>query len=295
MSPVLIWSGEWRAYWRPESKGYTENRSEAGRYPREEAEAILRSVGPEKKLKIQPIPEKPLLFKGEMVRAILSNRKTMTRRLVTDILGIGRVTEFQRSNTPGYDWTFRDKRMLWNDLRHADMLKRCPYGQVGDLLWGRESFNWSEDDDLVFGENYKHCPERDIYRAKNVVWAADGMRCHPEGGKCLWLPSIHMPRFASRILLEIANVRLEPLQEITEDEAVAEGAWFRFCGKNLPGWSMLDPHPTEHARCLGSARFAFANYINELHGGPKWNLKPSNLWDENPWVWAITFKRVEAN
>lgn len=296
MNTVLIWSGEHKAYWRPNGQGYTEKRPEAGRYALAEAEAIVKSCSG-KKLKIQAIPEKPLLFKPEMVRAILAGRKTMTRRLVASVLGIGPVTEFGPSNTRGYDWTFLDSRLLWNDLRHNDLLERCPYGQVGDHLWGRESFDFYPDGNPGEQDNCQ------------ILYWADGsfeQRTAPADynpylyGHEKVRPSIHLPRWASRILLEITDVRLEQIQAITEEDAMAEGAHWVDCGLNRwnqanNGWSMLDPHPRDAGQCLGSARFAFANYINELHGGPNWDLKPDNLWDENPWVWAISYKRLEAH
>jgi len=82
--------------------------------------------------------DRPILMSGPMVRALLDGRKTQTRRVITRLLRFGKITEFGPSDTRGYDWHFRDKRMLWNDLRHQELLPYCPYGQPGDRLWPSE-------------------------------------------------------------------------------------------------------------------------------------------------------------
>ena len=76
--------------------------------------------------------ERPISFNGGMVRAILEGRKSVTRRPIKQIVGIGDVTQFGPSDTPGYDWIMRDRRILWNDLTQSELLTRCPYGVPGD-------------------------------------------------------------------------------------------------------------------------------------------------------------------
>lgn len=201
--------------------------------------------------------ERPILFSGPMVRAILDDRKTQTRRIINKLRGIGSITEFQASNTKGYDWTFRDRRMLWNDLRHEDLLARCPYGQPGDRLWVRETW----------------CPDQyraDIldYQDDRLAYAAD-FKGEP-GRK--WRRSIHMPRWASRILLEITDVRVERLQEITNDDAHAEGLFVPECeyAQNGPRAAII----------------AFQALWGSIHA-------VSGLsWTANPYVWVIRFKRI---
>ena len=110
-----------------------------------------------------------------------------------------------------------------------------------------------------------------------------------------WKPSIHMPRWASRITLEITDIRVERLQEITEKEAKAEGAR-KFTNLppdpslypygNEPRWSMEEPKSVRE--CLGSARYAFANLWERLYA------KKGLGWYDNPWVWVLTFRRVEG-
>lgn len=215
--------------------------------------------------------ERPILFSGPMVRAILEGRKTQTRRVVKD-------STFEAT---------KQGRLM----HEGEAAAWCPYGQPGDRLWVRET--WAHDgpdletararfeDALSGGETYGP-----YYRATESA-----------PGTLRWRPSIHMPRWASRITLEVTGVRVERLQEISEKDAQAEGArWKEFgrCGSgfHLAGWSMDDPFPESHAYCLNTAPLAFANYINRLHGGDNWNLKPSNLWAENPWVWVVEFRKI---
>jgi len=199
--------------------------------------------------------ERPILFSGPMVRAILDGRKTQTRRAV-------KFVQFDRSDTPGYDWHFRGtakgtkKSSLWQDMRHKEILRLCPYGQSGDRLWVRETH-------CKYGSRY-------IYRADYGTHTpiSDGI-----GGP--WKPSIHMPRVASRITLEIAGVRVERLNEISEIDAIAEG-----CGINSEGEFL------NHVEC-GITRVQRFKELWQSINGP-------DSWDANPWVWVVEFKRVEA-
>jgi len=141
--------------------------------------------------------ERPILFSAPMVRAVLrkANPKTQTRRGIARLAGFSqKITEFGPSDTCGYDWHFRDREMRWHDMRTADLLKLCPYGQPGDRLWGKETF-------AVYGDANKYVIH---YRAT-----------HQNEGSG-WTPSIHMKRIYSRILLEVVSVRVERLQDISE-------------------------------------------------------------------------------
>lgn len=185
--------------------------------------------------------EFPILFSGEMVRAILEDRKTQTRWVV---------------KVPPPD-DYGDSGI---DVQWAVGNIKCPYGQPGDRLWVRESLR---------GDGMPGNRRKGIMR-----YAADGEMVMVDGVDVVWqfkklvVPSIHMPRWASRITLEIVNVRIERLQEISEDDAKAEG---------------VEPNP----------RDALANHITAFF--QLWdsiNIHRGFGCDTNPWVWVIEFKRV---
>jgi len=269
--------------------------------------------------------ERPILFSGPMVRAILEGRKTVTRRPVK---GSQIPKERHDEPDPAFRWSAvgqHDPRwgFLVTGATEAECAQelaragRCPHGKPGDRLWVRESW-WQA------GENIMTHPEDDegVWSGSNRVhYSADGLppnepnRYYPEGlrnGRFsaanpdrIWRhrPSIHMPRWASRILLEITGVRVERLQDISEEQAIAEGCFFtnygRRCGHGGKGWQEVGDCPAPEAhhpqnngwmwdkttssdQCLGSARWAFGN-LWEKTGGD---------WDANPWVWVVEFKRV---
>ena len=216
--------------------------------------------------------ERPILFNAPMVRALLAGTKTQTRRAAKlPVVGAeGSVSEVVPSLLPnrGDLWDFR--RMLDNP-----MAVRCPYGQPGDRLWVRES--WSPDPPDVDGWGYTAwagcregqiagVPER-FRHPRFCNYAADWLH-----GPIRWTPSIHMPRWASRITLEVTGVRVERLQDISEADAQAEG-WTR-----RPEVS-TDPQVHKEA-----ARDWFMDLWESING--------PGSWDENPWVWVIEFRRL---
>lgn len=196
--------------------------------------------------------ERPILFSGEMVRAILDGRKSQTRRVVKGDWGLD-----------------REKTAL--EARKRQVACECPYGQPGDRLWVRET--------CIISPKFFDGVKSDSY----TVFDRDG-----DGRICQYLastpdtdaardyklkvtPSIHMPRWASRITLEITGVRVERLQDISEDDAVAEGR----------------PRHTKPPESISTVEmFEISwNHLNEKRGYG---------WDANPWVWVIEFRRVEA-
>ena len=226
--------------------------------------------------------ERGIIFTGPMVRAISDGRKTQTRRVVkSQPDAVHGVDPYW--HVGGYRaWRYRDTSDTLRMGTHNEL--QCPYGKPGNRLWVRETWRPCGDDEMSMGGIEALRP--------SIAYKAD----EEWDNESKWRPSIHMPRWASRITLEITDISVERLQDISHSDAEAEGARWRDFGKDqsgqcLPGWSMEDPFPEYHAGCLSTARMAFANYINKLHGGKNWNLKPSCLWDENPWVWVIEFKR----
>lgn len=220
--------------------------------------------------------ERPCLMNAPMVRATLAGTKTQTRRLV-------KAQQFpapfhERALDVGVDVALRE---MYLEGRWGE--RPFPHGAPGDRLWVRETWGQADSSydewDFLRGKPRPHLPV--IYRA---TWGDDDE-------ETFWRPSIHMPRWASRITLEITGIRVERLQDITEEDAMAEGAVFVDHGldqwrQQRPGWSM---DPAEAARgweyCLGTARTAFGNLWVSVYG-PK-------SWQQNPWVWVVSFKRVE--
>ena len=184
--------------------------------------------------------EHPILFSSEMVRAILEGRKTQTRRIIP--------AKLQQCYSP------EDEPEAFIDW--------CRYGHKGDHLWVREAFAKS--------------PKAHIYKAdfdtsdgfgSSVVDLNTGETC-----PLVWKPSIHMPRAVSRITLEIVDVRVERLLNISEQDAIAEGTTPSIVGAEY-----------EYLKY----RTGYQNLWNSI------NEKRGFGWDVNPWVWVIEFKRLE--
>ncbi|MBH2906401.1 hypothetical protein I5Q42_05080 [Serratia marcescens] len=225
--------------------------------------------------------ERPVIFNGEMVRAILDGRKTQTRRVMKP--------QPEPCYRGGHWWPSNAfKTMLhieeqmqngaggWGGLAGD----ACPFGQVGDRLWVRETFailgnedgcpiDW--DGNLIKGDE-KHAAR--IYKAScwqepgnYGLWSIPDRDTQYEGA---WRPSIHMPRWASRITLEITAVRVERLNDISEEDAKAEGVKAGVC----PG----------HEHMMHQV--AFSELWQSIYGEESWRA--------NPWVWVIEFKQVSA-
>lgn len=193
--------------------------------------------------------EHPILFSTEMIRAIFDGRKGMTRRVC-----IG-----ARELSCAMDWP----------------IDSCPYGQVGDRLWVRETW--------AVMHPYDKLSPREIPDTA-VIWYKDTDVDEPTGcgddmGK--WRPSIFMPRWVSRIILEIVSIKVERLQDITEADAKNEGVsmdvWHGGKSEDLS-------QPAHDVRAC--YRTAFANLWDSI------NAKRGYGWDSNPWCWVLKFKRV---
>jgi hypothetical protein len=209
--------------------------------------------------------ERPILFSGAMVLALLAGRKTQTRRAV-------KLREFGPSDTPGYDWRFRDASLLWHEHPYTRIAEKCPHGRPGDVIWARET--WAAP------HAFDHLPPRMIPPGTQFHY-----RATEDAGGLLWRPSIHMPRWASRITLEIQDVRVERLQEITNADAIDEGAEN---GVSLSGLSL--------AQCTRLAELATTG-LKAHRLGFAWlweSINGTGSWDANPWIWRIEFRRVTA-
>jgi len=179
----------------------------------------------------QAVKERPILFSTDMVRAILAGRKTQTRRIIKP----------RNNHSIFVGW---DDEFVLNDENKEWTLSECPYGYPGDRLWVRET--WA-----------KQLSGKYIYRADHQNWE---LADYTATGA--WRPSIHMPRAACRILLQITHIRVERLHDISADDARAEGC--------------TDPGPI----AIGE----YQTLWEKINGPESWAL--------NPWVWAITFKPV---
>ena len=188
--------------------------------------------------------EHPLLMRGPLVRATLAGRKTQTRRPIIpqpddDIVAVryDAIADLWLGNTP------ED-----NDLGYtSSWAERCPLGKAGDRLWVRET--WTAAMHEPKG------PDDCLYRA-------DDNRGVEDLAEAKWTPSIHMPRWACRLVLPLASVRVERVQGITEDDAKAEG------GEPIGG----------------SYREGFREVWQSIYG----------TWDANPWVWVAEWKEIEV-
>lgn len=223
--------------------------------------------------------ERGIIFNAEMVRAILDGRKTQTRRIVKNVMPDNGM------------WLKKPTKTRSGTTTHVlDTPKHnlCPLGKVGDRLWVREA--WSVvshefDDDGLMIDYVPDRPTKAVhempyghgYYTGHVIYSADGAFTWGDDDGCIdgrscWKPSIHMPRWASRITLEITDVRVEHLQSISEADAKAEG---------------FDNSQSDATNSIGwfeKPIRAFRRVWENIYG--------NDGWDNNPWVWVIEFKRV---
>lgn len=227
----------------------------------------------------------PILMNAAMVLAVLEGRKTQTRRIMNpqphpDFLKRGVV-----SVTP--QWPHQNG-VRWFMADGCSQLVKCPYGQPGSRLWVRETWcgKYDDNEQQVYNKDGNLDSSCCWYRADGVeVRASDGdgfARLRKDGSEASpWIPSIHMPRWASRLTLEVVAVRVERLKAITREDAKAEGIT-EHLSEFAPGVY------TEEAKDLWRNRTSVENfsYLWESINGP-------GSWDADPWVWVVEFKRVE--
>lgn len=224
---------------------------------------------------------RPILFTGEMVRALLAGTKTQTRRIIKPQPPIGVKVQFAPIYC-GPDMENDPRPMLaWRIPGWMDVKTRlCPYGQIGDQLWVRET--WCRLTEIEPSPGSEECQTKTYYAATETepVMLCDGdgfSATRKDGGeRSPWKPSIHMPRALSRISLEITDVRVQRLQEISEGDAKAEGC----TETQITEWRGR-PDPSMK---WGSHRESYRKLWDEING--------SGGWDLDPWVWALTLRRV---
>lgn len=234
--------------------------------------------------------EHPILFSGEMVRAILDDRKSQTRRLVkpTPILDDGSTAiRVLPAGRGGWAAQWAPETHLEFDARLSALRGfPCPYGQPGDRLWVRETWGVGTRPDPF--EGWRDGIE---YRADEIGLPEDeGLTLHRvEAPKDVslgdlagrgWRPSIHMPRWASRLTLAVESVRVERLLAITEEDAIAEGV-----ADTRGAWEPMPGEPVAGDR--GGPREAFRVLWDQING-------KRAAWSSNPWVFVVGFRRVEA-
>lgn len=229
--------------------------------------------------------ERPIIFSAQMVRAILEGRKTQTRRIVkphprSDQIMPREWSTVMRGNQNaiygdgGLGWTALDTDGNPHEFR-------CPYGQPGDRLWVREA--WA-----LIDKDYKPA---DLAQATAIVYRADGLkvpnqkdrdvraifadRCRLPLDAIKWRPSIHMPRNLSRIDLEIVAVRVERLKDISQSDAIAEGA-----------------PPIHPSIDRVSAGYGYPDFSRSWFAQLWEHINGPGSWEANHWVWVVEFKRV---
>lgn len=201
---------------------------------------------------------KPIIFSTEMVRAILDGRKTQTRRVIKP-----------QPDKYGY-WKHKAGHMV----HKQDLNLCCPYGQPGDTLWVRETWvrcaNGCPNDGRPVGPDGWSC----LYRATEP----EAMEYPISSKTTRWHPSIHMPKWAARLFLEITDIRVERVHDISEEDAVDEGIEVDENNHVVRGDDIN----------WGGAVTAFAELWDSI------NAKRGYSWDSNPWVWVVIFRRVRA-
>lgn len=221
-----------------------------------------------------------------MVCATLADQKSKTRRVV-------KLAEFCRSDTPGYDWSFRDRRGGWNDIRNATLAEHCPHGQPGCRLWVKESWCELTDENPPHATRFYYCAtQEEPLRLSD----GDGFTVYNKDGseKSPWKSARFMPRAASRLTLDITDIRVERVQDITSDDILAEGVRIPTTAEGRPLISL----GTGLGRYLPAG---FANaYDEDTHLRALWwhlweSIHGIGAKDVPTWVWVISFRRITAD
>lgn len=254
------------------------------------------------------IKERPILFQGSMALATLDGSKTQTRRTANRLLNFGKITDLHLFGKRNDAVSFKYLGGVKYTGPIQDLLEMCPYGQRGDRLWGREAHKYADwtDDGLPFIQYRADGEKRLIERIPSDEWAEslhtiwerlsreENYSIDNTASDRVWRPSIHMPRWASRINLEITRVRVERLQDISEADAMAEGLkllskdggrTYKYGITDRDGLPGTDDHgwPWKHFEL--SAKAAYRRLWESING--------PGSWDANPLVWVVEFRNLE--
>lgn len=228
--------------------------------------------------------ERPIVFSGSMVRAILNGTKTQARPILKPQPRLGLLGNGQPIGNGQLVWEPKKGKVIpFTDTCMFQVFDYCPYGTKNDRLWVRETWR-------PLTTHMSECVDQnDIgYRASVTDDFEDGLFD--------WKPSIHMPRWASRITLEITDIRVERVQSISEADAKAEGltafskdgTTIKYGIPDRDGLPGGDDDGWDWSRWCIDPRNAFADRWNSI------NAHRGYGWDSNPWTWVLEFKRVES-
>ncbi len=233
---------------------------------------------------------RPILFRHEMVPFIQSGNKVQTRRVIKRSLPYRAVRWVEMGDDTWYAETNSGKMFLNNEEWSKPLI--CPYGIMDDHLWVREKWGISYCDDHIdalydiwYAADEMILSKSPATRKERIEWSgklfADQI-CPDDDKMPGWRPSIHMPRWASRLTLQVLSVRVEPLQAISDRDAMAEGVyeWYKAEQHDRDSWSYWEPR---HGS--GAAR-KFSELWDEIHS------KRFFPWESNPWVWVIEFEHI---
>lgn len=218
--------------------------------------------------------ERPILFNAEMVRAVLDGKKTQTRRVVKPSRHQKHYSDIKHGHSTPSEYNNMAKIAV--DLKQAIDLDCCPYGKVGDQLWVRETFAIPQVYNAMSAiEAQNVCPS-----PLSVLYRCDGE--NPNLSYLRWRPSIHMPRWASRIQLEITNIRVERVQDINGSDALSEGVAYYDPEKRTAQWKDY----LKDGEMVFTPQASFRSLWDSI------NAKRGYGWDKNPWVWVVEFKVI---
>lgn len=213
--------------------------------------------------------ERQILMTPENAQKCHDGAKTQTRRILKNQPGKFVYIEYDERKGWQYWWDVGVSGMPDVTQEYAPL--KCPYGQVVDRLWVREPFAWPGEEVLL----YRGCPADSEIVEK---WKQD-KNCP----QVKWTPSIHMPKWACRTWLEITEIRVQRVQEISEEDCIAEGINRIHHGRGFYYYSALRDEP--HPKNFVDPEYAYKELWESING--------PGSWDANPWVWAISFRKVQ--